>query len=190
LDPVVSVIHNGGKIAQVCWGLIQGVAYLHKAFIAHRDIKPINLVVDMNFSLKIIDFDVSMQVENEDVVVDGQCGTKGWMAPEMEENSRYSPIKADRWSTGQVLLHLLDKSRKEDKVLRRIAKDLTAHNPEWRPSMLQVVSDAAKITVERKAARSLQHTMQVDRENVMPATKKLKVSAPDRAFGFFNNMRT
>jgi serine/threonine protein kinase len=146
--------------------------------IAHRDIKPDNLVLDMNFCLKIIEFNLAMQVESEDGVVDGQCGTEGWMAPEMEGKSRYSPIKADRWSTGQVVLHLLDQSRKEDKVLRRIAKDLTARNPEWRPSMLQVVSDAAKITVERKVARSFQDTLKVDGENVMPATKKLKVSAP------------
>jgi hypothetical protein len=102
------------------------------------------------------------------------------MAPEMEEKSRYSPIKADRWSTGQVVLHLLDKFREEDKVLRTIAKKLTAHNPEWRLSILQAtasLSDAANIAVERKATRSLQD---IDKENVMPAMKKLKVSAPNR----------
>ncbi|KAH9992471.1 hypothetical protein BJV77DRAFT_909915, partial [Russula vinacea] len=72
--------------------LIKGVAYLHEFCIIQRD-----------FYLKIIDFDVSMQVKDEDEVVQGQCGTKGWMAPEIEEKSMYSPIKADRWSTGQVL---------------------------------------------------------------------------------------
>ena len=96
-----------GKVAQLCWGLIEGVMYLHKFRIAHRDIKPENLVVDSDrdFSLKIIDFDVAMRVEDENKVVEGQCGTEGWMAPEIEEKSMYSPIKADRWSTGQVLLY-------------------------------------------------------------------------------------
>ncbi|KAF8478167.1 kinase-like domain-containing protein, partial [Russula ochroleuca] len=83
--------------------LIKGVAYLHKSCIAHRDIKPENLVVDREFCLKIIDFDVAMRVKDENDVVEGQCGTKGWMAPEIEEKSMYSPIKADRWSTGRVL---------------------------------------------------------------------------------------
>ena len=32
------------KFAQVCWGLIKGVAYLHKFCIARRDIKPRNPV--------------------------------------------------------------------------------------------------------------------------------------------------
>src|SRR5713101_1734722 len=130
---------------------------------------PTNLVVDKNFSLKIIDFDVAMQVESEDETVDGQCGTKGWMAPEMAEKSRYSPIKADRWSTGKVLLCLLNRFRKEDKVLETAAAELTAYNPERRLSMLQVaasLSDVANVAVERKASRSLQDTMEVDRENV------------------------
>jgi hypothetical protein len=53
-------------------------------------------------------------------VVDGQCGTKGWMAPEIEEMLMYNPIKADRWSTGKILHYLLVKFNKEDTVLGRL----------------------------------------------------------------------
>ena len=173
-----------GKVAQVCWGLIKGVAYLHKFCIAHRDIKPDNLVIDRNFSLKIIDFDVAMVVEGEDEVVEGQCRTEGWMAPEIEEKSMYSPIKADRWSTGQVLFYLLDKFREEDTVLRTTARKLTAHNPEQRLSMLQVatsLSDEENVAVKRKASRSLKDTVEVDGENEKsPMVKKKKPSVPDR----------
>jgi serine/threonine protein kinase len=126
-----------GKVVQVCWCLIKGIAYLHNFFIAHRDIKPENLVVDWDFSLKIIDFDVAMRVDNENDVVDGQCGTKGWMAPEMEGKSKYSPIKADLWSTGQVILYLLNKFRSENMVLKMIARRLCTHDPE-RNSLIQV----------------------------------------------------
>ncbi|KAF8506612.1 kinase-like domain-containing protein [Russula emetica] len=85
-DYVSSVPHRlYGKVAQVCRGLIKGVVYLHEFCIAHRDIKPENLVVDREFCLKIIDFDIAMRVKDDHKVVDGQCGTKGWMAPEIEE---------------------------------------------------------------------------------------------------------
>ena len=144
-----------GEVAQVCWGLINGVAYLHKNCIAHRDIN------------------------REDEVVEGQCGTKGWMAPEMEEKSMYSPIKADRWSTGQVLLYLLDEFWEKDAVLRTTAMKLTAHRSERRSSMLQVPAslwDLADVAVGRKASRSLQ-----DRENTKPPrVKKEKLSVFDR----------
>jgi serine/threonine protein kinase len=163
-----------GKVAQVCWGLIKGVAYLHKFCIAHWDIKPENLVVDRDFCLKIIDFDVAMEVNDEDEVVGGQCGTKGWMAPEIEK-SKYSPIKADRWSTGRVVLHLLNETRKEDTVLRTTVRMLTTHNPERRPSMLQVaasLSDVVNVGVGRKASRSLQDTVEVDGESAKPPRAK------------------
>jgi hypothetical protein len=127
-----------------------------------------------------------MKVKDEDEVVEGQCGTKGWMAPEMEEKSMYSPIKADRWSTGQVPLHLLNKFRKEDTVVRTTGRKLTAHNPELRSSMLQVaaslaLSDVGNVAVERKAWRSLQDTVEVDGESAKcPRVKKQKLSVPDR----------
>jgi serine/threonine protein kinase len=171
-----------GKVAQVCWGLIKGVAYLHKFCIAHRDIKPENLLVDSDFCLKMIDFDLAMQVKDEDEVVNDQCGTIGWIAPEIEEKSMYSPIKADRWSSGQVLLYLLDEFREEDTVLRTTARKLTAHNPEQRSSMLQVaasLSDVANVAVERKVSRSLQDTVEVDGENAKPPLKKQKLSVAD-----------
>jgi serine/threonine protein kinase len=168
------------KVAQVCWGLINGVAYLHKFCIAHRDIKPENLVIDRDFCLKIIDFDVAMEVNDENEVVEGQCGTEGWMAPEIEEKSMYSPIKADRWSTGRVVLYLLNQSRKEDPVLRTTARKLTAHQ---RSSMLQFVaslSDVANVAVEKKASRSPQDTVEVDGENAeLPRAKRQKLSVPD-----------
>ena len=173
-----------GKVAQVCWGLIKGVAYLHKFCIAHRDIKPENLVVNRDFCLKIIDFDVAMKVNDEDEVVDGQCGTKGWMAPEMEEKSMYNPIKADRWSTGQVLLYLLNLFKKEDTVLRTTARKLAVYNPDQRSSILQVAalpSDVANVAVERKASRSPQNTVEVGQENAKPPrVKKQKISMPSR----------
>ena len=108
-------------------------------------------MVDEEFCLKIIDFDVSMRVKDEDEVVEGQCGTKGWMAPEIEGKSMYSPIKADRWSTGKVLLYLLDRFGEQDTVLRATASTkLTAYNPDRRPSMLHVaslLSDAVNVAI-------------------------------------------
>jgi serine/threonine protein kinase len=126
------------KVSQLCLGLIKGLTYLHEHRIAHRDIQPHNLLVNNeNFRLIITDFDIAMRVEDEDEEVDDQCGTKHWMAPEVEGNLRHSPIKADRWSCGHVILCFLDKSKQEGKHLRPFATKLTAHDPQRRPSLLE-----------------------------------------------------
>jgi serine/threonine protein kinase len=53
------------KVSQICLGLIKGLAYLHEHRIAHRDIKPDNLLLSKNFCLKIIDFDLAIRVKDE-----------------------------------------------------------------------------------------------------------------------------
>lgn len=129
-----------GRVNKLCDGLIEGLGYLHGLCLAHRDIKPNNLLVDQAFCLKIIDFDLALQVKDEDEEVDDQCGTENWMAPEIEKKPMYSPIKADRWSCGHVILYLLDKVKREDKHLRSFANMLTAHDPKQRPSLLEWAS--------------------------------------------------
>jgi serine/threonine protein kinase len=170
------------KIVQVCWGLIEGVAYLHGLCIAHRDIKPDNLLVERDLCLKIIDFDVAMQVEDEDQQVDDRCGTKGWMAPEVEKKSRHSPIRADRWACGRVLLYLLNEFKNEDESLTAFARCLIAYDPKQRPSLigassvtLPLFSDVGNVcsAMKRKVLRPSQDPEGESSEP--PNTKKQKL---------------
>jgi len=166
-----------GKFAEVCWGLIKGVAYLHKLCIAHRDIKPANLLLDhQDFCLKIIDFDIAMQVRDQDEEVEDECGSEHWMAPEIKNKLPYSPIKADRWSSGKVLLYLFRELKKEDKCLRLIAGKLTTLSPNQRLSMLEIAppvpaSDVADVAGDRKTSRPLHDIVGDDEESAKPPKK-------------------
>jgi len=89
--------------------LIEGVGFLHCNGIAHLDIKPQNIIVRQR-RLLIIDFDISVYISGPDMLIDRYCGTREWMAPEInrQDGSKrlYSPLRADLWSCGQVLWYL------------------------------------------------------------------------------------
>ena len=65
------------QISSMLWGLIRGLAFLHKNLVAHRDVKPDNLVIDNNRCLKIIDFDVAVRLTSEDQELESDGGTEG-----------------------------------------------------------------------------------------------------------------
>ena len=63
--------------------LARGIAALHRAGIIHRDIKPDNVILEANGSLKLIDLGVVRVPGLEDFPPEDIPGTAAYMAPEM-----------------------------------------------------------------------------------------------------------
>lgn len=88
--------------------LIEGISHCHAQGIAHRDLKPENLLLDTQFVLKIADFGFANAFNTGDGSGDKlmytECGTPGYMAPEMFERKRgYDAQGADVWACGVIL---------------------------------------------------------------------------------------
>ena len=87
--------------------ILQGVQAMHKIRICHRDIKLQNILLDENYNPKICDFGSVFQVL-EEKKLNGICGTRGYMAPEIsKKNDEYDGFKADIFSLGVSLLRLV-----------------------------------------------------------------------------------
>lgn len=88
-----------------------GLAYLHSCNppIIHQDIKPANILVDINDNYCITDFGISVKTgKNEnDYLDDESSGTIIYMPPERFSNG-YSPNpKSDVWSLGATIYELI-----------------------------------------------------------------------------------
>ncbi|KAL1512420.1 hypothetical protein AB1Y20_005676 [Prymnesium parvum] len=83
--------------------LVGAVAYLHHRFIAHRDIKLENVLLDEMKNVKLIDFGFSVLTRTRLKVA---CGSPAYTAPEILKAHEYDGRLADVWSLG-VLTYVM-----------------------------------------------------------------------------------
>lgn len=117
---VMSGLMSRGEIYCYLRQIVNGVAHLHAAGIAHRDLKLDNCVVDARGVLKLVDFGLAFQfrkprngaippnaepLDDSHVLVyaRGIVGSDPYLSPEVLDNKRgYDPRLADVWSVAII----------------------------------------------------------------------------------------
>lgn len=86
---------------------IDGLEYLHKKGMSHRDLKTENILLDGSFNLKIADFGYA-SAKSTNVT---QVGTEDYMAPEILLGKKYSGQVADIFGAGLILFMMVAQSK-------------------------------------------------------------------------------
>jgi serine/threonine-protein kinase len=96
------------KVAQ---SITSAIAYAHEKKIAHRDIKPGNIIVDKNENVFLIDFGIAKEMGTEATKTAYTALTPMFAAPERQIGEKnYNPFLSDIYETGITLFNLATNS--------------------------------------------------------------------------------
>ncbi|XP_061663464.1 mitogen-activated protein kinase 11 isoform X2 [Syngnathoides biaculeatus] len=84
--------------------LLRGLKYIHSAGLIHRDLKPSNVAVNEDCELRILDFGLARQTDDE---MTGYVATRWYRAPEIMLNWMHYNQNVDIWSVGCIMGELL-----------------------------------------------------------------------------------
>ena len=89
-------------IMEMCLGLL----YLHSKGVIYRDIKPENILLDINGHIRIADFGLSKPKKKLESPSHSFCGSPEYMAPEMLQRNGHNQ-QVDHYCLGALLYELV-----------------------------------------------------------------------------------
>jgi len=105
------LLHKRGKlpehVAKFYFSeILLGIEYLHSKGIVYRDLKPENVLIDIDGHIKLADFGLSKILETKSSLTNSFCGSPEYMSPEMLLGSGHS-FGVDYYSLGAILFEML-----------------------------------------------------------------------------------
>lgn len=107
-------LESKGKIRQdvvINWmkQICQVMMYLHNREkpIFYRDMKPDNVMIQSDGSIKLLDFGISLVIEHEGQKITKALGTLGYAAPEQSHSGNVCDLRSDIYAMGKTMYYML-----------------------------------------------------------------------------------
>lgn len=130
--------------------LLSAIRYCHDRNVVHRDLKPENLLMmskEDDADLKIADFGFAVNCVGSNLTT--QCGTPGYVAPEILNHVPYGK-SVDMWSIGVICYIILGGYPPfYDDNVKNLYKKIKACDYEFHPDYWKAVSDEAKDLISK-----------------------------------------
>ena len=92
-------------IMHIIFGICLGLKEIHQHNLIHRDLKPDNIFLNADLTVKIGDFGISKKLQKANDYATTQTGTMLYMAPEIINGEKYNN-KVDMWALGCIIHEL------------------------------------------------------------------------------------
>jgi eukaryotic-like serine/threonine-protein kinase len=163
--PLSDVISIGGK-------LINAIAHSHSVDVIHRDIKPNNIMLCENGSVKVMDFglakatrDSSSQLTRTQIA----AGTLYYMSPEQIKGLKNVDKRSDIYSIGMSLYEMaagrtpFDKSMSEYDIQKQIIDGDIPSPVQFNPAIPKELVKIIKKCIDKDAAKRYQSTEELQK---------------------------
>jgi serine/threonine protein kinase len=96
------------EVAGIGLQTLNALEAAHSAGIVHRDVKPSNIMVASDGTVKLADFGIARAMDDPGLTATGGImGSPGYMAPELFAGQRPSPA-SDLWALGATMFHAIE----------------------------------------------------------------------------------
>jgi hypothetical protein len=174
--PPLTVADQLDVVAQLCAGL----HYAHSQGIVHRDVKPANVFLVTDGTVKLLDFGIAKVLNSNLTRMGDLLGSAHYMSPEQVAGSQTIDARADIFSTGAMLYEMLAGRKPFEadspgevlaKILREDPQPLRSLKPGLPDRLIEVVNRAlAKDPAARfNTAGDFERELQLIRLGMTPA---------------------
>lgn len=168
-----AVVEENGAQPQetvVEWGirLCEVLGYLHsrKPPIIYRDMKPENIMLKPDGTIKLIDFGIAREYKEKSVTDTTALGTRGYAAPEQWGNRGQTDPRTDIYGLGATLYHLV--TGKSPAVPPYEIKPIRMWNPQLSSGLEKIILKCTQLDPDKRYQTSdellvdLQHYHEMD----------------------------
>ena len=157
--PALTLVDKLDIVAQLCSGL----GYAHTQGVVHRDVKPANVFLLADGSVKLLDFGIAKLATSTLTQQGDVIGSAPYMSPEQVSGNQKLDGRSDIWSTGVLLYELLTGRRPFEGdglttvivgILKEEPPPLDALTPGLPPRLVAAVARAMEKDPERRTAKA------------------------------------
>ncbi|KAH9488523.1 PAK- GC kinase Sid1, partial [Bulinus truncatus] len=180
--------------------ILEGLEYLHKQNVIHRDVKGANILLETNTNIRLTDFGVSKVVSDITDKHTLEVGSWRWMAPEVcneELNDESYSFEADSWSLGCTVIEMITGDypnrslKKTTSVILKVGKGEPPDLPDCISERMKhfLTATFEKHPQQRLSAKKLlEHFFCKDDNDKCPCQKCFMSKEPSKLWGIMDIM--